>query len=178
MGFLIVVGVILCCYYSGKSEQRKKQAVRDDSIQVICPYCNGRVRIASEGEWICPHCDKEFTYYGNQSRQKSNDHRDNEIHLKCPYCNDNVVVRSEGTWNCPYCSKTFIYRGQKVYESEEACNDSVILIITLLAKLSKADGVVTKKEISLLRNILDSELEINLQQKKEVQEILTPALSP
>jgi ribosomal protein L37AE/L43A len=156
MGFLVVIGIIACCYYSSKSEETKKQAVRDNNTQVICPHCDGRVNITSEGEWVCPHCKKEFTYYNNNNNnnnnnnqksneQKNNIHDNNAIHVDCPYCNDDVVIKSEGTWVCPYCSETFIYRGARVYKDEDVCNDSVTTMIILIAKLSKADGVVTQK---------------------------------
>lgn len=159
MSFLVIVGIIACCYYSSKSQETKKEAVRDNSIQVICPHCGGSVNITSDGEWICPHCKKEFTYYennNNNNNQKSNEPKhnnqsDNGIHVNCPYCKEDVVFQSEGSWVCPYCSKTFIYRGAIAYKSEDACNDSVIFMIILLAKISKADGVVHPEQEKIIQ---------------------------
>jgi len=170
--FLVVIGIIVCCYYSNKSKETKKQAEKDNKIVVICPHCNKRVSIDHEGEWVCPHCKKDFTYYENKNSQSRGEqkHNDKDIHVHCPYCNGDVTIQSEGTWNCPYCNKTFIYKDAKVYKSQDTCNDAVICMITLFAKLAKADGVVTENEITLFSNVL-SELDLNLNQKKEVQEI-------
>lgn len=44
-------------------------------------------------------------------------------------------------------------------------------MIILIAKISKADGVVTQKEVSLMSDILDYEFELNFNQKREVQEV-------
>lgn len=180
MSFFVIVGIILCCYYSNK-DKSKPAAVRDDKIVVICPHCDKRVSIDYEGEWTCPHCNNDFTYYkenkqssvNNQSHVNNQPRTDSEykISVNCPYCNNSILIKSEGDWNCPNCKTDFTYRGGRAYKSGEVCNEWVLSVVAVLAKISKADGVVTESEISKLKQFLFDELSLNGNQMKEAGEV-------
>lgn len=38
-------------------------------LEVICPHCNKKVTIESEGAWTCPHCNTPFQYGGIEGNQ-------------------------------------------------------------------------------------------------------------
>ncbi|SES85322.1 DnaJ like chaperone protein [Natronincola peptidivorans] len=96
---------------------------------------------------------------------------DNKINLKCPYCRKDVNIDTPGFWNCPYCDNSFHYRSDgRVLLSDEACNEGVILIAQLFAKLAKADDVVSRQEIDVVDRIVRNDLELSDPQRKEFRE--------
>lgn len=176
MGALLVIGLIVFCIMS--NSKTDKNNVRDDNqITVICPHCDKKVFIKSEGEWVCPHCNKEFNYYRETNRNNFNRQEENsgtysnKFSVKCPYCNNSCNIHSEGSWICPDCEKTFVYRDSRIMKDEECCGQWIIYLVEVLAKIAKADGTVSKKEIDVFSEILNSELQLNYYQKKEVESV-------
>ena len=106
----------------------------------------------------------------NNMKEKVGEMRQ-RIRAICPYCNKSININSQSEQKCKLCDETFVYRGGGIYKNEDVCSDLEIYIIILLAKLAKADGVVTNREIELLDNLLDNVLQLNYSQKKEVQEV-------
>lgn len=92
---------------------------------------------------------------------------DNVILVNCPYCNGSLSIEHEGTWSCIDCNNIFIYRDFTTYTSDEVCSDSVLDMVTLIAKVSRADGAVTKNEINILDEFLVDVIELNINQRKE-----------
>lgn len=174
MEALFVIGLIICCIMSNSKNNSKQN---NGNITVVCPYCNRRVSITHEGEWTCPHCDKEFNYYGENNKNnfnrstQYNSTGNNSFSVRCPYCNNSSNITSEGNWRCPDCNKIFVYRDSKVMKEEETCSEGIINLVTVLAKIAKADGAVSQQEISVFSKILNDDLELNYNQKKEIEVI-------
>jgi len=86
---------------------------------------------------------------------------DSGIDVVCPHCNKDVKIKSEGEWICPHCNNSF------TYQSNEKENEVIFItaFMSMLAKMAKADGVVTKEESKVIKEILDS-LELDTQDRK------------
>lgn len=95
----------------------------------------------------------------------------NKVTIQCPYCNSSIFITSEGQWSCPDCNNNFRYLNSEIEKSEDVCTEAVICLVALLAKISKADGAVTAREISIFKDILKNETELNNKQMQEAAAI-------
>ncbi|MCB2308722.1 TerB family tellurite resistance protein [Clostridium estertheticum] len=95
----------------------------------------------------------------------------NKIRAKCPYCGELSLIDSEDSWKCA-CGKVFVYRNSTIYKMEDTCSDIAIHVTALLAKIAKADGFVTKEEVSVLEEIYNR-FELNNNQQNEAGRIFS-----
>ncbi|MTT30841.1 DnaJ domain-containing protein [Terrilactibacillus sp. BCM23-1] len=93
-------------------------------------------------------------------------HSDNQNHHRiwvvCPHCGTNVLVTSSGIWQCPNCQQDFRYdeedNASHYYDDSSSLPYGVELIVKLFAKMAKADGVVSKREIHKVDEIIKTSL--------------------
>lgn len=85
---------------------------------------------------------------------------DDTYFVECPYCHKSVGVQHEGNYNCPHCNDIFTYGDGPSIEEQ---NQFIFFVCTfsLLAKLAKADGNVSKEEIAtideFMKNVMNLE---------------------
>ena len=84
-----------------------------------------------------------------------------DIDVTCPHCKKDVKIKSEGEWICPHCDKSFTYE----LNAEENNIIFTTTFVSMLAKMAKADGIVTKEESQVIKDVLDS-LELDTQDRK------------
>lgn len=107
--------------------------------------------------------------YSSQSNQQAK-----SVH--CPYCGDTVFIDGAGFWKCSNCGNVFEYdEDENVVKSEDALAPVVRLLISLFAKISKADGVVTKEEVKKVDSIVKAELQPSDIQLKKIRDAFNTA---
>lgn len=98
------------------------------------------------------------------------------ITVICPYCEQQVTIKSEGSWICPHCNETFTYR--RTGTAEEKYESATIFITTtfsMLGKLAKVDGVVTKQEIDVIQKFINQNLKLSNQEADIAKRIFNQA---
>ena len=116
----------------------------EESVEVVCPHCQEEVFIPGGGNYNCPYCNNDFTF----------------IEVVCPHCQEEVFIPGGGNYNCPYCNNDFTFG--EVPETEEQFQYVFFLAtFSLLAKLCKVDGKVSKEEIKTVDDFMINELELN-----------------
>lgn len=95
----------------------------------------------------------------NRHQSRSNDDR-SRISVQCPHCHEEVFINEPGLWNCPHCHQGFEYnQNGRVYKMDDVLTPDIAALVTLFAKVSKADGVVTQNEIQVVDRIIKTELQ-------------------
>ncbi|WP_442879426.1 DnaJ domain-containing protein [Clostridium sp.] len=80
--------------------------------------------------------------------------RVNSGNTTCPYCNTPHYLTENGDFNCSKCGKLFRYRNGNRYTSDEKLPIITENICMLFTVLCKADGVITKEEVMLTKELL------------------------
>lgn len=78
----------------------------------------------------------------------------NEANTTCPYCNTAYYITENGDFNCSECGKLFRYRDGNSYREDERLPMITEKICTLFTALCKADGVITKEEVAITKDLL------------------------
>lgn len=78
----------------------------------------------------------------------------NQVNTTCPYCNTGYYLTENGDFHCYECGKLFRYRNGNRYKEDEKLPMMTEKICTLFTALCKADGVVTKDEVVLTKELL------------------------
>lgn len=78
----------------------------------------------------------------------------NEANTTCPYCNTGYYLTENGDFNCSECGKLFRYRDGNRYKEDEKLPMITEKICTLFTALCKADGVITKEEVAITKDLL------------------------
>lgn len=78
----------------------------------------------------------------------------NQDNATCPYCNTAYYLTENGDFNCSECGKLFRYRNGNRYKEDEKLPLITENICTLFTVLCKADGVITKEEVVLAKELL------------------------
>ena len=78
----------------------------------------------------------------------------NQANTTCPYCNTAYYLTENGDFNCSECGKLFRYRNGNRYKEDEKLPMITENICTLFTVLCKADGVITKEEVVLTKELL------------------------
>lgn len=93
-----------------------------------------------------------------------------EIKLNCPNCGASLVIPSPGEYQCPDCNHTFVYGDdgykQDVYSTDQLHMTFYITTFSLLAKLARADGFVSREEINAIENFIQNKLQLDNQARK------------
>lgn len=79
----------------------------------------------------------------------------NRTNTTCPYCNTAYYLTENGDFNCSECGKLFRYRDGNRYKEDEKLPMITESICTLFTVLCKADGVITKEEVVLTKELLE-----------------------
>ena len=91
------------------------------------------------------------------------DNDEDKLVVICPHCNENVKIESEGRWTCPHCNTSFTYGDYEAAEENQVI--FFVTLVSMLAKMAKADGVVCEKEIARISNFFD-EMELDSEGKE------------
>lgn len=78
----------------------------------------------------------------------------NKTNTTCPYCNTAYYITKNGDYNCSECGKLFKYRNGNRYREDERLPIITENICTLFTVLCKADGVITKEEVAITKDLL------------------------
>lgn len=79
---------------------------------VECTNCRSLMRVSRDGDYLCPHCNTEFTVSGQDNRRLGPE----SIHaasgfgaliVECRQCKSLIRVKKPGTYSCPDCRTTF-----------------------------------------------------------------------
>lgn len=103
-----------------------------------------------------------------------------QINVDCPYCGADIIISFAGLWKCPSCRNDFIYDGENAIkkESYEGAADKLDgsrqqiwlgVFFGLLGKMAKADGHISKEEISFVSGIIDNDFKLNSEDRKFAQ---------
>lgn len=124
-------------------------------------------------------------YSGSSNSTQTNEtsHNQSGNVVICPHCSGEVLIDGFGSWTCPHCNEVFEYKSyakaepreeqreeQRKEQREEPLPDGVTLLIKLFAKISKADGVVSQREINLVDNIIKRDFQPNNIQLNQVRQ--------
>lgn len=82
----------------------------------------------------------------------------NRTNTTCPYCNAAYYLTENGDFNCSECGNLFRYRDGNRYKEDEKLPMITESICTLFTVLCKADGVITKEEVVLTKELLEDYL--------------------
>lgn len=80
----------------------------------------------------------------------------NEANTTCPYCNTGYYLTENGDFNCSECGELFRYRDGKSYKSGDQLPIITEKICVLFSILCKADGVVTKEEVNITKELISN----------------------
>jgi uncharacterized CHY-type Zn-finger protein len=58
----VVTRDIMGWWNQRNAQQVQKQKRNVEKIGVLCPHCNKNLEIETEGQWICPYCNNQFSY--------------------------------------------------------------------------------------------------------------------
>jgi DnaJ like chaperone protein len=86
------------------------------------------------------------------------DDNNNGIRVVCPYCQVEIQIPSEGLYICYNCKKEF-FNGDINNMNDK--DFFTVSFFSLLAKLCKADGIVSKEEIDIVSDHMKYRLELN-----------------
>ena len=78
----------------------------------------------------------------------------NSTNTTCPYCNAGYYIQENGDFNCSECGKLFRYRDGNRYRDDERLPMITEKICILFTVLCKADGVITKDEVKMTKDLL------------------------
>lgn len=78
----------------------------------------------------------------------------NETNTTCPYCNTAYYLTENGDFNCSKCGELFRYRDKKSYKSNARLPLITEKICILFSILCKADGVITKEEVAITKELI------------------------
>lgn len=110
------------------------------------------------------------------SRQSSVNLNPGEKLVYCPSCGSDIVIDSPGYWTCPHCNHTFEYGEQTADKGNEG--ELPIIserLVQLLAKVAKADGVVTKVEIRKVDELLKQVIQPSDEQLRQIRKVFNEA---
>lgn len=79
----------------------------------------------------------------------------NRGNTTCPYCNTPHYLAENGDFNCCECGRLFRYRDGNRYRANEKLPILTENICVLFTVLCKADGVITKEEVVLTKELLE-----------------------
>ncbi|MCP5052595.1 MAG: DnaJ domain-containing protein [bacterium] len=102
----------------------------------------------------------------------------NQINVRCPNCQKSLVVPGEGSYQCESCGKIFVYESPKhppLSDNEKKQFIFFTATFSLLAKISKADGVVSKDELILIDDFMRKSLNFNEETVQVAREIFNQA---
>ncbi len=96
------------------------------------------------------------------------------IGIRCPYCGHHVKPLSDG--HCPICGSDLkaTYSSQPQTEFDKQFLFYVTLT-SLVAKMAKADGIITRDEIRVFDDFLKKELRLSVEERKIVAQIFNQA---
>ena len=117
------------------------------------------------------------------------------LNVHCPHCRSYITIKSAGVWMCPSCRRNLVYDGRGVFDADEyregssadksfnsLSNDPgksrqlfFIVTFSLLAKLAKADGRISREEIKVVENFIKTGLLLDSANREFAIEIFTEA---
>lgn len=98
-------------------------------------------------------------------------------HLKvaCPYCKTKKDYPDDGLWHCPSCKKSFEIKLGLAHKLDRHVPEETRLMVELFAKVTKSDGIVTKREIRVVDRIIKAHYQPNERQLFKIREFFNTA---
>ncbi|SQC85347.1 DnaJ-like protein [Clostridium perfringens] len=118
-----------------------------------------------------------IAYFVISNLSNKKDISGNKANSNCPYCNAAFYLTENGDFNCSNCGRLFKYRDGIVYRQDERLPIVVELACTLFTILCKADGIVTKDEVSITKELLEKNFGLEDKDMKMAIDILNKSKS-
>lgn len=93
------------------------------------------------------------------------------ININCPYCESGLSIPEQGAWICYKCEEVFVYYKSNIYKNEDIHSIIAILVVAILAKFSKANGVVTKEHLNIVEENIKRYFDASDKQMNELKKI-------
>lgn len=100
--------------------ERKQQSVtaveeapvasRPGTRIVECSNCRSLMRVSRDGDYLCPHCNREFTVKSSEPARKPAETSAGgfgSMIVECKKCKSLIRVKKAGTFRCPDCKTSF-----------------------------------------------------------------------
>lgn len=95
--------------------------------------------------------------------------------VACPYCKTKKDYPNDGLWHCTSCKKSFEIKLGLAHKLERHVPEETRLMVELFAKVTKSDGIVTKREIRVVDRIIKAHYQPNERQLFKIRELFNTA---
>lgn len=130
------------------------------SVLLIILICYGVFRVVKD---LVPHFSRS--------------HSDPTLpaQVDCPYCKTKQPIPHDGLWSCTSCKKGFEVHSGLVSTLNHVVPADLTFVVEIFAKLAKADGRVTKKEIRLVDQLIKQHYHPTEKQLYKIRELFNAA---
>lgn len=155
-----VMGAILGEHIDKSSNNENTNS---NNVSVNCPHCKSNLFLPGFGNFKCCNCNQYFSF--------NNGYINKVDVVNCPHCNKEYINLEYGNYNCS-CGNKFVYKDQSIknkteeYNKDEMHSIFYTAMFSMLGKMAKADGVVTKQEIKVVDEFIKECLFMNDENRK------------
>ncbi len=97
------------------------------------------------------------------------------LKVTCPYCKTKHTFSHDGLWHCPSCHKGYEIKLGLVHKIDHHVTPEIRLMVELFAKVTKSDGVVTKREIRVVDRLIKTHYRPDERQLFKIRELFNEA---
>lgn len=152
VGFMLggpIGGIIGAVFGNAVTGDEAGQKLPDGAVRVNCPACRSSIAVGGPGRWICPACRSGFTFDGLAATVEDNGgYSDGE---------DGYYERGAGA------------------SAAQAQEIFFLTMFSLLALMAKADGVVSREEITLVDDFIKKDLQLPADKREMAIKIFNAA---
>jgi len=84
---------------------------------VECSNCTSLMRVTSDGDYLCPHCNREFTVKSQEPAKRPSETAPGSafgsIIVECKTCKSLIRIKKPGSYQCPDCKTYFRVSGDQ-----------------------------------------------------------------
>ncbi len=94
------------------AEEEMPAGLQPRSRIVECSHCKSLMRVSRDGDYLCPHCNTEFTVKSRDTEKQPAEAAApapgfGSIIVECKKCKSLVRIKKPGTFQCPDCGTKF-----------------------------------------------------------------------
>ncbi len=86
-------------------------AVQRPGTRIVeCSHCRSLVRVSRDGNYLCPHCNREFAVKSSEAARRPAEPAAGgfgSMIVECKTCRSLIRVKKAGTYRCPDCKTAF-----------------------------------------------------------------------
>jgi len=81
----------------------------EGGMVIECRNCKSPNRVYHDGDYICPHCNTEFSVMGRETMKSPSSPASDfsSLIVECKKCRSLIIVKKSGSYQCPDCSARF-----------------------------------------------------------------------